>query len=42
MKFHGNPSSGSRTDTCVQTDRRTDMKLTDGFLDCAHEPQKLL
>jgi len=25
-KFHGNPSSGSRTDTCGQTDGQTDMK----------------
>ena len=34
-KFHGNPSSGSRADTCGRTDKRTetwtDMKLTSVF-----------
>jgi hypothetical protein len=32
IKFHGNPSSGSRTDTRAQTYVRTDMTKVDGAL----------
>ena len=31
IKFHENPSSGSRVVPCGQTDRQTDMKLMDFF-----------
>jgi hypothetical protein len=32
IKFHGNPSGGSSTDTCGQTDRHTDVtKLIGAF-----------
>ena len=37
MKFHGNPSSGSRADTCRQTDRQRDTtKLKCDFRDYAN------
>lgn len=32
-KFQENPSSGSRVDTCAQTDERSDMKLLGAFSD---------
>jgi hypothetical protein len=40
IKFHGNPSSGGRADTCGQTDGRTDMtKLINDFGDYADAPK---
>jgi hypothetical protein len=42
MKFHENPSSGSRAATCGELDKQTDMtKLKGAFRDCANAAQKL-
>jgi len=41
IKFHGNPSSRSRADTCGQTDGRTDMTNVMGiFRDYSNTPNK--
>ena len=43
IKFHENPSSGSRVDPCGQTDERTDMtKLLVAFSNFANSPKKLV
>jgi hypothetical protein len=38
-KFQGNPSSGSRADTCGQMDGRTDMTLTGAFPNYGNAPK---
>ena len=41
MKFHENPSNGSRVVACGRTDRRTDMtKLIVDFLNFSNAPKK--
>ena len=42
IKFHQNPTSGSRVVPCVQTDRQTDMtKLIVAFCNFVNAPKKV-